>query len=154
MKDIDKIEQLCDLFNQVINQYGKIEKEIHTYGVDIPLHLSDTHTIIAIGKNQNINVTNLSKLQGISRSAASQMVSKLVKRGLVIKEVSSETDNEVVLSLSETGKAVFRAHEKQHQWLRLKLTEIFRKYPKDTIDILMKIGNEIQDMWKNLPFQE
>lgn len=147
----DKIEQLCDLFNQMIHQYGKLEKEIHTCGINISLHLSDTHTIVAIGKNTDINITNLAKLQGISKSAASQMVSKLVKRGLVQKSLSPETDNEVILSLTQEGQEVFQAHEKQHQWLRAKLTMIFEKYPEDTIDTLMKIGIEIQDMWRSIP---
>jgi|InofroStandDraft_1065614.scaffolds.fasta_scaffold33283_1 Transcriptional regulators len=144
----DRLNELCDLFNQVVNQYGKFEKEVHAFGVDIPLHLSDTHTIVAIGKHTNINIVNLSRLQGISRSAASQMVSKLVKRGFVKKEVSPKTDNEIVLTLTETGKNVYYAHEKQHQQLKAKLTEIFEKYPAGTLDTLMQIGTDLKNIWE------
>lgn len=151
MIDTEKLEQLCELLNQVVNRYGKLEKEIHTNGIDIPLHLSDTHTIVAIGKNANINIAKLSRLQGISRSAVSQMVGKLVKQELVEKKISPETENEVILTLTENGKKVFHAHERQHQWLRVKLTSIFEKYPEDTIDTLMKIGVEIQNVWEILP---
>lgn len=151
MIDTEKLEQLCGLFNQVVNQYGKLEKEIHTNGADVPLHLSDTHTIVAIGKNTNINIAKLSRLQRVSRSAVSQMVSKLVKQGLVEKKISPETENEVILTLTENGKKVFYAHERAHQWLRAKLTSIFEKYPEDTIDTLMKIGVEIQNMWDIIP---
>ncbi|MDD3797441.1 MAG: MarR family transcriptional regulator, partial [Lachnospiraceae bacterium] len=118
MVNIDKLDKLCDLFNQTVNQYAEFEKETHSYGADIPFHLSDTHTIVAIGKHENINIVKLSRLQGTSRSASSQMVSKLVKKGFVKKEVSPKTDNEIVMSLTETGKEVFYSHEKQHQWLR------------------------------------
>lgn len=146
----DKLDKLCDLFNQIVNQYGKLEKATHSFGLNIPLHLSDTHTIVAIGRHSNINIVNLSHLQGISRSAASQMVSKLVKRGFVKKEVSPKTNNEVFLTLTETGETVFRAHEEQHQWLQKKLAEIFEQYPEDTIDILMNIGMDIQNIWESL----
>lgn len=144
----EKLENLCDFFNQVINQYEKFEKETHYFGIDIPLHLSDTHTIVAIGKHRNINVTDLSRLQGISRSGASQMVSKLVKRGFVKKEVSPQTENEVLLTLTETGEMVYHTHEKQHQWLRKELADVFEKYPDDTIDVLMKIGADIINVWE------
>lgn len=154
MVSIDKLEQLCDKFNQMVNQYGKLEKEIHSYGTDIPLHLSDTHTIVAIGKNANINIVKLSRLQGVSRSAASQMVGKLVKRGFVKKETSPETDNEVILTLSETGEKVFAAHERQHQWLQKKMITIFEKYPENTVDLLMNINEELQDMWRSLADDE
>lgn len=154
MTHTDKLDELCDLFNQIVNQYGKFEKEAHTFGVDIPLHLSDTHTIVAIGKHANINVVNLSRLQGISRSAASQMVSKLVKRGLVKKDISPQTDNEVSLTLTERGQEVFSAHERQHLWLKGKLAEIFDKYPEETIDMLMRIGADLQDIWQSLKNDE
>lgn len=144
----DRLDELCELFNQVVNQYGKFEKEVHAFGVNIPLHLSDTHTIVAIGKHTNINIVNLSRLQGISRSAASQMVSKLVKRGFVKKETSPKTDNEVLLTLTETGKNIYDAHEKQHQQLKAKLADILEKYPTDTLDILMKIGTDIKTIWE------
>lgn len=150
MINAGKLNELCDLFNQIVNQYGKIEKEVHCFGVDIPLHLSDTHTIVTIGKHTDINIVNLSRLQGITRSAASQMVSKLVKNGFVKKEISPKTDNEVFLTLTETGKEVFNAHEKQHQWLREKLADIFEKYPEDTIDTLIKIGTDLQNVWEAL----
>lgn len=150
MENDDKIDRLCDSFNQMVNHYGQLEKEFHTYEAGTSLHLSDTHTIVAIGKNANINISNLAKLQGISRSAVSQMVSKLVKRGFVRKDISLQTDNEVVLSLTETGEKVFNAHKKQHERLKEKLAEIFAKYPDDTIDVLMRISSEIQDMWKHM----
>ncbi len=144
----DKLDELCDLFIQIVNQYGKFEKEVHAFGVDIPLHLSDTHTIVAIGKHTNINIVNLSRLQGISRSAASQMVSKLVKRGFVKKEISPKTDNEIVLTLTETGKNIYYTHEKQHQQLKAKLAEIFEKYPTGTLDTLVKIGTDLKGIWE------
>lgn len=144
----DKLDELCDLFNQIVNQYGKFEKEVHAFGADIPLHLSDTHTIVAIGKHMNINIVNLSRLQGISRSAASQMVSKLVERGFVKKEISPKTDNEIILTLTETGKKIYDTHEKQHQQLKAKLAEIFEKYPAGTLDTLMKIGTDLISIWE------
>lgn len=144
----DKLDELCDLFNQIVNQYGKFEKEVHAFGADIPLHLSDTHTIVAIGKHSNINIVNLSRLQGISRSAASQMVSKLVKRGFVKKEISPKTDNEIILTLTETGKNIYDTHEKQHRQLKAKLAEIFENYPADTLDTLMKIGTDLKAIWE------
>lgn len=151
MSDAIKIEQLCSQFNQMMHQYEMLEKQIQTYEIDTPLHLSDTHTIVAIGKHRDINIVNLAKLQGITRSAVSQMVGKLVKRGFVKKAVSPETNNEVVLSLTEKGNIVLRAHEKQHQWLRGKLAAVLEKYPEDTVDTLLKIGIEIQEIWKEVP---
>lgn len=150
MIDDDKLERLCDLFDKMVNQYARLEKQVHCFGVDVPLHLSETHTIVAVGKHPNINVISLSRLQGISRSAASQMVSKLARRGFVTKSVSPQTDNEVLLTLTEAGETVYSAHEAQHRWLRGKLSDILEKYPNDTADVLMSIGADIASVWDEL----
>ena len=117
MQDDKKLDALCDLFIRLTNEYKRFEKECHCFDVDSPLHLSDTHTIVAIGKNTNINIMQLSKLQGISRSAVSQMISKLVQRGFVKKTRSTKTENEVVLTLTEKGQRVYYLHEQQHEQL-------------------------------------
>lgn len=150
MNDTSKADYLCELFLQTVNQYLTLEKQIHTYDVTPKIYLAEIHTIIAIYEHKNINITSLAKLQKISRSATSQVVSKLVKKGFVEKNVSSETENEVVLSLTEKGVQVVDMHKKQHAILQGKLIDIFKKYPPETMDIISSLAIDIQDMWKEV----
>ena len=96
MNDETTLDALCNRFLQVVNQYQQLEKQSRQL-LSTDLHLSETHTIIAIGDNEQINVTTLAELQRVSRSAASQMVTRLVQKGYVIKQTSPKTDNEVCL---------------------------------------------------------
>lgn len=128
-----------------------LEKQTHTYDLEPKIYLAEIHTIAAIGAHENINITSLAKMQGTSKSAVSQTVSKLVKKGFIDKRSSPETDNEVVLLLTEKGKQVFDMHEKQHTWLRAQLAAIFQKYPQGTIDILSSLTADIQKMWEKIP---
>lgn len=151
MEKATDMDQLCELFLQTINQYTLLEKRTHTYDIDPKIYLAEIHTIVAIGAHENINVTSLAKLQGTSKSAVSQAVSKLVKKGFIDKKVAPDTDNEVILLLTEKGKQVFDLHEKQHAWLRTQLVSIFQKYPQGTIDILSSLAIDIQSVWENIP---
>ena len=153
MNEQANIDQLCECFLQTVHQFGQLEKEMHTYGTGQKLHLSETHTIVDVGNHDNINVTGLAKLQGISKSAVSQMVSRLVKKGFIRKEPSPKTENEVVLSLTEAGKKVWQWHEKQHVWLSEKLTDIFAEYPRDTIAQLQSLMEKMQTLWQGIPEQ-
>lgn len=140
-------DQLCELFLQTINQYGQLERYTHLQGIGFELRLSEIHTIVAINTQDGLNITALAKKQGVSKSAVSQMVSKLVKKGFITKELSPETDNEVVLKLTESGTAVCQEHEQQHKWLRTQLSAVFAKYPSGTVDTLAQIALDLQKMW-------
>lgn len=148
MNDHIKIDRICDLFLQTINQYGELEKRLHVPGHE--LGLAEIHTIVDIGGHEGQNITALALRQGVSKSAVSQMVSKLVKKGYVLKNTSPETDNEVVLELTAAGKEVHMEHEKQHQGLRKQLAIIFAKYPPKTMDTLAGLATDIQALWKEL----
>lgn len=141
------IDKLCEIFLRTINQYNALEKKTHTYDIDPPVYLSEIHTIVAVGAHEAINVTGLAKLQGTSKSAVSQAISKLVKKGFIEKRTSPDTDNEVILLLTEKGKQVYNMHESRHDWLRSQLAAVFEKYPQDTISVLSGLAADIQTIW-------
>ena len=153
MNEQTDLDQLCECFLQTVHRFAQLEKEMHTYGTGQKLHLSETHTIVDVGNHDNINITGLARLQGVSRSAASQMVSRLVKKGFLRKDLSPKTENEVVLSLTKAGENVWQWHKQQHVWLREKLTAIFAEYPDDTIVQLQSLMGKMQTLWQNLPEQ-
>jgi DNA-binding MarR family transcriptional regulator len=56
---------------------------------DREITTNEAHIIQAIGENEEINITSLSKLFGVTKSATSQMISKLSKNGYVKKTAGS-----------------------------------------------------------------
>lgn len=82
------------------------------YGTGIPLYGSEIHTIQAIGKSIGMNVTQLAEKMGVTKGAVSQMVSKLVEKGMVRKARAQDNAKEVVLHLTELGWIGFRNHER------------------------------------------
>lgn len=145
MKDTKSMEELADLFVRVVNRYNEMEKIPYFTGTDLVLHRSEVHMIDAIGKNQDINITKLSKLQGITKAAVSKMVRNLVKKGLVTKSLSPETENEVVLNITDEGKKVFEIHREYHERLNGEFTGIFSGMSEQALDdlrsTLTKMGN-------------
>ncbi|GKX68543.1 MarR family winged helix-turn-helix transcriptional regulator [Inconstantimicrobium mannanitabidum] len=108
-------ELMIKKFEKVMNKYNKSEKKPRYYGTSDLLYRAEVHTIDAIGKNNEINVTELAQYLGITKGAVSQMVDKLIKKDMVIKNAASNTENEVSLKLTERGLAVYNGHEKYHK---------------------------------------
>lgn len=107
----------------------KISKQVfrivnkHTRLEAIPIELPDgtrithreLHVIEAIGKTQPCNVTDLSKEFGVSKSAASQIVTKLVKKKVIKKGFIPCNNKEYHLQLTEAGQHAFLLHEQLHK---------------------------------------
>ena len=82
------------------------------YGTGVALHGGEIHTIQAIGETLGMNVTQLAERMGVTKGAVSQMVSKLVEKGMVRKARAQDNAKEVIVHLTELGQTGLRNHEK------------------------------------------
>ena len=99
---------------KVAKEYSRIEELPITVDEGIEITTAEAHTIQAVGEGKLVRVMDIANRFGISKSAASQMVAKLIKKGFLVKEQSPYNNKEYPLSLTETGKTAFNAHEKFH----------------------------------------
>jgi DNA-binding MarR family transcriptional regulator len=106
--------KLSEAWIRVLNKMDAHEKSPKDFGTGDLLYCSEIHTIMAIGKNPDINLTGLSQLLGISRSAITQMIGKLVKKDLVEKHRDPENDKEIKIRLSPRGTIAYLGHEQHH----------------------------------------
>ncbi|MBE6063768.1 MAG: winged helix-turn-helix transcriptional regulator [Clostridium butyricum] len=100
---------------RIVHKYTALEKKKRYFGTNIQLTCSEIHTIDAIGSNDKINITQLAALKGVTKGAVSQMIYKLIKKGLVKKTVSPKSDTEVILELTESGQKAYDAHLEYHR---------------------------------------
>lgn len=108
------IQKSIEKFGKVINEYFKYDAMARDYGTDELLYNSEIHMIQAIGYKMGETVTELSQSFSITKGGVSQTVSKLEKKGYVLKERKAEYGKEIILMLTEKGKKAFDVHEKSH----------------------------------------
>ncbi len=99
----------------LIEEYVQIAASPKTYGTDMQFHRLDIHLIDSIGAVEEINVTELARRHSITKSAVSQAVKKLEKRGLVERYQRPDNKKEYLFQLTEPGKTAFRAHREYHR---------------------------------------
>jgi len=106
----NELQILIDLFLKILHLYSIIGRKPKDYGTGDLLYIAEIHTITMVGNNNEINMTRLADIMGVTRGAISQTISKLVGKNLIIK---SNTTNrkEINLKLSEKGLIVYKAQE-------------------------------------------
>ena len=99
---------------QIAKMYSHIEELPISVDKGLEITTREAHTIQAVGEREPISVTQLGAYLGITKSAASQMVSKLTQRNYLLKKQAVHSNKEYELFLTPLGWKAFKAHEQFH----------------------------------------
>ena len=106
--------ELYRMLHRISGKMSLVERASFDFGLPESLLLSEVHTLQAIGNTPDNNVGIIAALTGVTPSAASQVITKLAKRGLVEKLRGVRNEKEVLLKLTPKGLVVYHNHEKIH----------------------------------------
>ena len=113
--EVEEFKEIANLLERVIHRYIQMEKRTVDYGNGITLSQPEIQTIMLIGSNPGISVTELANMRGITKGTASQMLYKLADKGLVKKLVSPHSDAQISVFLTESGQEANRLHDAYHK---------------------------------------
>ena len=110
----DLIDATVRKLLRIAKMYSRIEELPIPVDEGLEVTTREAHTIQAVGENEQMSVTQVASHFGITKSAASQMVAKLTKKGFLLKKQAVHSNKEFELSLTQLGWRVFHAHEQFH----------------------------------------
>ena len=131
MTKAQKIHDFKETFLRIINKFKVLEKIPIDHGTGDLLYASEINTLEIIGDFPGINLTQLAQKKGVTKSAVSQIVTKLVKKQLVVKKQSPDHEKIFLLELTDLGKVAYENHEKFHE-----------KYDSPMIEKLLSMSEE------------
>jgi len=99
---------------RIAKKYSRIEGLPVPVDGDIEITTAEAHTIQAVGEREQTRVKDIATHFGVTKSAASQMVAKLIRKRFLEKRSSPYNNKESLISLTELGRRAFRAHERFH----------------------------------------
>jgi DNA-binding MarR family transcriptional regulator len=114
IKSKNKIK-ISHAFSQVMTKLSEIDRKTRYYGTDQPLYEAEIHMIKSIEENEGIHVTGLADMLGVTKGAVSQIIQKLVRKGMIVKDVDPRNLSRLVLRLTPKGETAYCHHEELHQ---------------------------------------
>ncbi len=148
MKDYKEIAWLME---RTLHKYIQYEKIPQPYGDNLILTQAEIHTIVIVGDQEGINVTQVAKIRGITKGAASQMIYKLVDKGLVEKRISPDSDSAVSLYLTEKGQWARTEHRKKHETIGVKFAAFMSDIPEGQLHSLVEFLKAFEKELDELP---
>lgn len=133
---------------RVANKYSQIEMLPIDVEGGLEITTREVHTIQAIGEREAMSVTDVATHFGVTTSAASQVVTKLAKKGFLEKRQAPRSNKEVHLFLTRAGWRAFRAHECFHGEDMRRLAAHLSVYPLQqiaTLWVLLEVFETVMD---------
>lgn len=147
-KTLQQIKATVHQLTQVARKFAQIESLPITVEEGLVISTREAHTIQNIGEQSCANVTDVAICFGITKSAASQLVSKLTGKGFLVKRQSAHSNKELQLSLTPLGWQAFKAHEHFHGKDMNRVVDSMKNFSNEdiiTLTTLLKTINTIID---------
>lgn len=144
----DLIKAAIHQLLRIANKYARIEKLPIHVDEDLDITTREVHTIQAVGERKQMSVTDVATHFGVTKSAASQLVARLERKGLLAKTQAHHNNKELHLSLTESGWKAFLAHERFHGKDLAVLIGRLRAYPLQqiaTLSVLLEAIGAVMD---------
>lgn len=141
---VDEFQQLSLLLERVIHKYSQYEQRPRDYGNGVLLSRAELHTIMLLHNHPGIGVTMLAQKRGITKGAASQLIYRLVDKGLAEKRGSPDSDAQVCLYLTALGKETNQLHDEFHRTRAEPFFESLRSLPEETSAALVRVMKEFE----------
>ena len=138
-------KRILEHYRKAMHQFNKLEDTPTDFGSGDILYRSEIHAIEAIGHNQGTNLTELATILGITKGTLSQLITKLVKKDLVLKSRGDRNEKEITLKLTEKGEKAFEGHQLFHRKMYLNFMRICQNTSLKQLDIFEDILLKIMD---------
>ncbi|GAB7081643.1 MarR family winged helix-turn-helix transcriptional regulator [Megalodesulfovibrio paquesii] len=144
----DLIMSAVRQFQRVATQYARSEELPIRVTDGVEVTTREAHTIEVVGSRKQLSVTELATALGITKSAASQMVSRLCDKGFLEKRQAPHSNKEFQLTLTPLGQQAFDAHARFHGEDKEALMERLRGFSMSqiaTLTVLFEALGEVID---------
>ncbi len=102
-------------FLRVMTKLSEMDRKLRRYGTDQPLYEAEIHMIKSIKENEGIHVTGLADMLDVTKGAVSQIIAKLERKGMIVKELDPGNLSRLSLRLTPKGETAYAGHEALHR---------------------------------------
>ncbi len=102
-------------FQSIMELALKLTKTPKRFGTDHDLSHSEIHLIEMIGDNEDLSVTDIAGLIGVTKGAVSQSLKRLERKGLTGKQPDPENRSRSLVFLTAKGNMAYWAHKHWHE---------------------------------------
>jgi DNA-binding MarR family transcriptional regulator len=140
---------IMKMLMRVINKFHAYDRTPRDFGTGERLYMNEIHTIDAVGKSPDMNVTEIAEKLGITKGTLSPIVTRLAKKKYVTKFKGGANRRDVLLRLTPKGQIAYHGHEMLHLKMHTMLFEQFEDDPEfiKQLKQFLRVGEGMLDRY-------
>jgi DNA-binding MarR family transcriptional regulator len=119
----------------------------HYYGTDV-LYQAEAYIVNHIGKTPNITITELAEALKKTPSACSQIVRKLIDKGLVLQRRNTENKRLYNLRLTADGEKVYKDHISFNEKCQEITFNMLSEFTDEELKIYLSVQRRINEAYR------
>ena len=134
---------LVDTFNSIL----KFEESSLKRITSAPVTITEAHLIEAVGakENEGTTVSEIASQLSVSMPTATVAIKKLESKGFIKKVQCAKDGRRTIISLTEAGRKVEKAHRLFHKRM---VRNISSQFPEAEKDVLFKAITRLREFFK------
>lgn len=146
--DQNKLSTLNELLVATYDSVKKVEEKTLKQTGENNLSITEFHILESIGKNgeEGRTIGDIAQYLSVTMPTVTVAVSKLEKKGYVLKNKGKTDGRLVYITLTKQGKRMNTAHRYFHELMVRELCQIFCE---DEINILIKSLDKLKSFFEN-----
>lgn len=146
MRTFEEMTPVLRDFCRAMAKYAIVDRKAFDFGIGMDLFPAEIHMLTAVDLRNEAGVTELAEEFGITKGAVSQLVGKLVKKGLLVKETNPEHGARVVIKTTELGHAASENHLAFHKKHDEAFLEYMAQLDETSYEAIRKMGKQM-NVW-------
>ncbi|EOO11710.1 MarR family winged helix-turn-helix transcriptional regulator [Bacillus mycoides] len=145
-----ELDAKANIIYKFVMTYNDYIKTARDYGTGEIITMVEVHTLTVIEENPGITVTDVALGWNRTKGAVSQIITKLEKRGLIIRKKEAGNAKTVHLYVTDKGNLLSKAHKdydiKELTWADKTLRKSFTTEEINVFYKVMQKYTELLDM--------
>lgn len=142
---MDKYKVIIKQYLDTVNLFNNIESDPRDYGSGDILFSSEIDTLSIIGNTEGINLTELSKKLGISKSGTSKFVNHLIDKKLIQKGKKPNNKKEVIFKLTKIGRLAYKGKKAFNQEIFNSIFSCISNYVDEDLHVLSDFFDKVNE---------
>lgn len=147
---MDRVKLVKNILQESVTTAAAINSFLEKprkYASDDSLYMREVHFVVALGSKEHPTMGEMAESLNVTPGAVTQMVTRLEKKGYVLRSKSSRDKRQTTIALTEKGRQLWRSHLDYDRQEHMSVSERLAGFSDDELEKIIRFERILRDIF-------